>query len=76
MKTISEKQAIALLLKHSSSKKDYDKVLAHCRAVQKVAIQISRKINKKAKKEIINLTFVCRRVHGRRITIIYIIVVI
>src|SRR3989338_3698703 len=41
---ISEKEAIALLKKYSKSKKDFDAVLMHSKAVQKVALRIAKKI--------------------------------
>lgn len=44
MEKITEKEAIALLQKYSSSKKAFDIVLAHSRIVQKVALGIAKKI--------------------------------
>ncbi len=41
---ITEKEAIALLRKYSKSKKDFNAVLKHSKAVQKVALRIAKKI--------------------------------
>jgi uncharacterized protein len=44
MKKITEKQAIELLKKYSNSEEDFEKVLAHVKAVQKVAVRIASKV--------------------------------
>jgi uncharacterized protein (TIGR00295 family) len=44
MKEITEEEAIALLRKYSDSEEHFNKVLAHVKAVQKVAIRIAEKV--------------------------------
>ena len=44
MKKITEEEAIELLKKHSNSEESFQKVLAHAKAVQKVAIRIAEKV--------------------------------
>ncbi len=43
---MDQKQAIALLRKYSKDKKDFKKVLAHSKSVQKAALRIAKKIKK------------------------------
>lgn len=45
MKKITEKQAIELLKKYSTNEKSFKKILAHSKAVQKVALEIAKKIH-------------------------------
>lgn len=45
MKTITEKQAIALLRKYAPNEKAFKLVLAHSKAVQKVALRIAKNID-------------------------------
>lgn len=44
MRKISEKEAIRLLKKYSTTKNDFNKVLRHSKAVQKVALNIGKKV--------------------------------
>lgn len=44
MNKISEKEAIKLLKKYSSSEDDFKKVLRHCKSVSKVAVDIGKKV--------------------------------
>jgi uncharacterized protein len=44
MEKITEKQAVQLLKKYSPSSKDFKAVLAHAKAVQKVALKICKKV--------------------------------
>lgn len=44
MEKVSEKEAIRLLRKYANSKKDFDGVLKHSRAVQRLAIEIGKKV--------------------------------
>ena len=44
MEKLSEKEAIRLLRKYASSEKDFDGVLKHSKAVQKLAIEIGKKV--------------------------------
>ncbi|MFH1641875.1 MAG: HD domain-containing protein [Nanoarchaeota archaeon] len=44
MTKLTEEQAINLLKKYSKDKRSFDKVLAHSKAVQKLALELSEKI--------------------------------
>lgn len=58
MKKITEKEAIKLIEKYSNSSKDFDNVLLHCKAVQKLAVSMAKKVNKKSGKDLVDEEFV------------------
>ncbi|MBD3164373.1 HDIG domain-containing protein [Candidatus Woesearchaeota archaeon] len=41
---ISEKEAVELLRKHADSEESFQRVLAHARAVQRIAVRIARRV--------------------------------
>lgn len=51
MGNMDEKRAIEILRKHSTSEKDFKIVLAHSKAMQKIALDIARKVNKAGKRK-------------------------
>ncbi|MBW2968094.1 HD domain-containing protein [Candidatus Woesearchaeota archaeon] len=52
MAEITEKEAVQLLRKYSNTKSDFDIVLRHSKAVQKIALDIGRRVNRAGKKHV------------------------